>query len=171
VMGLYGVNLWLPQIVKGLNPGGDLTIGLITAIPSLAAALCMVRVGRASDRSGERRRYLVLSLTAAAAGLFLSAITHNPFIELAAISLSFAGISSAVGPFWAIPNEFLGGAAAAGGIALINSLGNLGGFAGPTLMGYMKQSTGTFAAGLALLSLSLAAAASLSMLVPRKSII
>ena len=167
VMGLYGVNLWLPQIVRGLSAGGDLEIGLITAIPSLAAALCMVRVGRASDRSGERRRYLVLSLTAAAAGLFLSAITHNPIVELAAISISFAGISSALGPFWAIPNEFLGGAAAAGGIALINSLGNLGGFAGPTLMGYMKQSTGGFAAGLALLALSIAAAASLSMLVPR----
>ena len=167
VMGLYGVNLWLPQIVKGLSSGGDLEIGMITAIPSLAAALCMVRVGRASDRSGERRRYLVLSLAAAAAGLFCSAITHNPFIELAAISVSFAGISSALGPFWAIPNEFLGGAAAAGGIALINSLGNLGGFAGPTLMGYMKQSTGGFAAGLALLALSIAAAASLSMLVPR----
>ena len=167
VMGLYGVNLWLPQIVRGLGAGGDLEIGLITAIPSLAAALCMVRVGRASDRSGERRRYLVLSLTAAAAGLFLSAITHNPIVELAAISISFAGISSALGPFWAIPNEFLGGAAAAGGIALINSLGNLGGFAGPTLMGYMKQSTGSFAAGLALLALSIAAAASLSMLVPR----
>ena len=167
VMGLYGVNLWLPQIVKGLSTGGDLEIGLITAIPSLAAALCMVRVGRASDRSGERRRYLVLSLIAAAAGLFFSAITHNPIVELAAISLSFAGISSALGPFWAIPNEFLGGAAAAGGIALINSLGNLGGFAGPTLMGYMKQSTGGFAAGLALLALSIAAAASLSMLVPR----
>ena len=171
VMGLYGVNLWLPQIVRGLSPGSDFVIGLITAIPSVAAALCMVRVGRASDRSGERRRYLVLSLAAAAAGLFLSAITHNPFVELAAISVSFAGISSALGPFWAIPNQFLGGAAAAGGIALINSLGNLGGFAGPTLMGYMKQSTGSFAAGLALLALSLAAAASLSMLVPRKSII
>jgi ACS family tartrate transporter-like MFS transporter len=171
VMGLYGVNLWLPQIVRGLSAGSDLVVGLIAAIPSLAAALCMVRVGRASDRSGERRRYLVLSLTAAATGLFFSAITHNPFIELAAISVSFAGISSALGPFWAIPNEFLGGAAAAGGIALINSLGNLGSFAGPTLMGYMKQSTGTFATGLALLALSLAVAASLSMLVPRKSII
>lgn len=167
VMGLYGVNLWLPQIVKGLGAGGDLRIGMITAIPSLAAALCMVRVGRASDRSGERRRYLVRSLTAAAAGLFFSAITRNLLVELAAISLSFAGISSALGPFWAIPNEFLGGAAAAGAIALINSLGNLGGFAGPTLMGYMKQATGGFADGLALLALGLAAAASLSMLVPR----
>ena len=167
VMGMYGVNMWLPQIVKGFSDGSDFTIGLITAIPSVAAALCMVRVGRASDRSGERRRYLVLSLAAAAAGLLTSAITHDPYIELAAISVAFAGISSALGPFWAIPNAFLGGAAAAGGIALINSTGNLGGFVGPTLMGYMKQATGTFGAGLALLSLGLAVAAALAMLVPR----
>jgi ACS family tartrate transporter-like MFS transporter len=167
VMGIYGVNMWLPQIVRGLNPSGDFAIGVITAIPSFAAALCMVRVGLASDRSGERRRYLVLSLMAGAAGLLISAITHNGFVELAAISVSFAGTSSALGPFWAIPNEFLGGAAAAGGIALINSLGNLGGFAGPTVMGHLKQATGSFAAGLALLALGLAIAAFLALLVGR----
>jgi ACS family tartrate transporter-like MFS transporter len=96
-------------------------------------------------------------------------MTRNPYLELVAISISFAGISSALGPFWAIPNVFLGGAAAAGGIALINSLGNLGGFVGPTLMGYMKQTTGGFAGGLTLLALGIAGAASLSMLVPRSS--
>jgi ACS family tartrate transporter-like MFS transporter len=167
VMGFYGVNMWLPQIVKGLNPGGDFAIGVVAAIPSLIAAICMVRVGRASDLSGERRRFLVLSLTAGAAGLLLSAMTGNAYVEMIAISISFAGISSALGPFWTIPNAFLGGAAAAGGIALINSLGNLGGFAGPTLMGYMKQATGGFAGGLAALALGLAAAALAAMLVPR----
>ena len=159
--------LWLPQIVSGFGLGGDFAIGVITAIPSVTAAICMVKVGRASDRSGERRRYLVLALTVGALGLLLSAITRNPYLELAAISISFAGISSALGPFWAIPNLFLGGAAAAGGIALINSLGNLGGFVGPTLMGYMKQTNGSFAGGLALLALGIAGAAALSMLVPR----
>jgi MFS transporter, ACS family, tartrate transporter len=167
VMGVYGVNLWLPQIVKGFGLGGDFAIGVITAIPSVAAAICMVQVGRASDRSGERRRYLGLALTVGSLGLLLSAMTRNPYVELAAISISFAGISSALGPFWAIPNVFLGGAAAAGGIALINSLGNLGGFVGPTLMGYMKQTTGGFAGGLALLAVGIAGAASLSMFVPR----
>jgi len=111
----------------------------------------------------------VLALTVGALGLMLSAITGNPYLELAAISIGFAGISSALGPFWSIPNVFLGGAAAAGGIALINSLGNLGGFVGPTLMGYVKQTTGGFAGGLALLALGIAGAASLSMLVPRPS--
>src|SRR6516225_7539270 len=123
----------------------------------------MVKVGRASDRSGERRRYLVLALTVGALGLLLSAITRNPYLELTAISISFAGIASALGPFWAIPNLFLGGTAAAGGIALINSLGNLGGFVGPTLLGYMKQTTGGFAGGLALLASGIAVAALLSM--------
>ncbi len=169
VMGLYGVNLWLPQIVKALHPGSDFEIGLIAAIPSLAAALCMVQVGRASDRSGERRRYLVLALVSGAAGLLVSAVTRNAYLELAAIAFSFAGISSALGPFWAIPNAFLGGAAAAGGIALINSLGNLGGFAGPTLVGYLKQTTGTFAGGLAMLAVVLTVAATAAMLLPRSS--
>jgi ACS family tartrate transporter-like MFS transporter len=169
VMGVYGVNLWLPQIVGNFGLGSDLAIGVLTAIPSVAAAVCMVQVGRASDRNGERRRYLVLALTVGALGLLLSAITGNPYLELAAISISFAGISSALGPFWAIPNPFLGGAAAAGGIALINSVGNLGGFVGPTLMGYMKQTTGGFAGGLALLALGIAGAAALSMFVPRPS--
>ena len=167
VMGVYGVNLWLPQIVKGFGLGSDFAIGVITAIPSVAAAICMVQVGRASDRSGERRRYLVLALTVGALGLLLSASTRNPYLELAALSISFAGISGALGPFWAVPNLFLGGAAAAGGIALINSVGNLGGFVGPTLMGYMKQVTGGFAGGLALLALGTAGAAALSMFVPR----
>ncbi len=169
VMGVYGVNLWLPRIVGSFGLGSDLAIGVLTAIPSVAAAICMVQVGRVSDRSGERRRYLVLALTVGALGLLLSAITGNLYLELVAISISFAGISSALGPFWAIPNLFLGGAAAAGGIALINSLGNLGGFVGPTLMGYMKQTTGGFAGGLALLALGIAGAASLSMFVPRPS--
>jgi ACS family tartrate transporter-like MFS transporter len=165
--GVYGINMWLPQIIKTLHPGGDFSIGVIAAMPSLAAVIAMVRVGRASDRSGERRRYLVLSLMTAAVGLLISAIARNPYLELAAIAVSLAGISSALGPFWAMPNAFLGGLAAAGGIAFINSVGNLGGFVGPTLMGYMKQGTGGFSAGLALLAVGLAAAASLGMMLPR----
>ncbi len=168
VMGLYGVNLWLPQIVKGLNPGGDFAIGMVAAIPPMVAAVCMVAAGRASDRSGRRRRFLIIALSAGAAGLLVSAMARNPIVELAAISLSMAGISSALGPFWAIPHAFLGGAAAAGGIALINSVGNLGGFAGPTMVGYLKQATGNFAGGLAALAAVLAAAAAVSMLLPRE---
>ena len=100
--------------MSGFGLGGDFAIGAITAIPFVAAALCMVQVGRASDRSGERRRYLALALTVGALGLLLSAMAGNPYLELTAISISFAGISSALGPFWAIPNLFLGGAAEAG---------------------------------------------------------
>ena len=169
VTGVYGVNLWLPQIVKGLNAGSDMTIGLIAAVPSLCGAIAMVLVGRASDRSGERRRYLVAALLTGAAALMVSAVTHDPYVEFAAICVSFAGVTSAVGPFWAIPNAFLGGAAAAGGIALINSIGNLGGFVGPTLMGQMKQATGSFGGGLELLAIGIAIAAALAILVPRSA--
>jgi ACS family tartrate transporter-like MFS transporter len=169
VTGLYGVNLWLPQIIRHVAGAGDLAVGVIAAVPSLAAAVSMVWVGRMSDRSGERRHYLMISLAAGAAGLALSAIAENPILELAAITMSLAGISSALGPFWAIPHGFLGGAAAAGGIALINSLGNLGGFAGPTAMGYLRGAGGGFGAGLGALAAGLVAAAVLAMLTPARS--
>jgi len=91
-----------------------------------------------------------------------AAAARNPVVEFAAISLAAAGIFSALGPFWAIPPAFLEGTAAAGGIALINSLGNLGGFAGPYVVGVVRQATGGFAGGLAVLAFSLVCSATLA---------
>ncbi|HUO04975.1 MAG TPA: MFS transporter [Candidatus Binataceae bacterium] len=158
VVGLYGVSFWLPRIIQGFGHQGDFTIGLISAIPSLAAAISMITVGRSSDLSGERRWHLAASAFTGAAGLVLAAFSHSPILSLAAISIAAAGIWGTFGPFWAMPPTFLTGTAAAGGIALINSIGNLGGFAGPYVVGIVKQATNSFAGGM----LAMAAALTIS---------
>jgi len=163
--GLYGVTLWLPQVVKSLGSTNDFVTGLVSAIPFALAVVCMVRVARFSDTSGERRLVVVLALLIGAPGLAFSALTHDPVLQLAAISLGAAGVYSAVAPFWTIPTGFLGGTAAAGGIAMINSIGNLGGFAGPYLVGLMKASYG-FAGGLFVLSVALGIAGILALTLP-----
>ncbi|MGC1676447.1 MAG: MFS transporter [Candidatus Binataceae bacterium] len=170
VFGLYGVSFWLPQIVQGFRAGSDFVIGLITAIPFIVAVLAMVRVGAISDaissRGGDRRRVLAACAIVGACGFVLSALAREPAFELAAIALGAAGIFSACGPFWAIPPEFLGGTAAAGAIALINSLGNLGGFFGPYVVGLMRGSSHSFKGGLAVLALSVGISGALALVLP-----
>ncbi|HYB89631.1 MAG TPA: MFS transporter [Candidatus Binataceae bacterium] len=162
IAGNYGVILWLPQIVAGFRARSDFAIGMISTAPFIIGALAMVQVGRLSDRRGERRWHLAGSIFAGAAGLIAAAAARNPAFEFAAICLAAAGIFSALGPFWAIPPAFLEGTAAAGGIALINSLGNLGGFVGPYVVGIVRQATGGFAGGLAVLAFSLVCSAALA---------
>ncbi|MGC1343642.1 MAG: MFS transporter, partial [Candidatus Binataceae bacterium] len=172
VFGLYGVSFWLPQIVQGFRASSDFVIGLITAIPFIVAVLAMVRVGAISDkvssRGGSRRRVVALCAFAGAGGFILSAVAREPAFELAAIALGAAGIFSACGPFWAIPPEFLSGTAAAGAIALINSLGNLGGFFGPYVVGLMKGSTDSFKGALAILALSVGISGALALMLPSR---
>jgi ACS family tartrate transporter-like MFS transporter len=163
VTGLYGVTMWLPQIVKGLGTLGNLGVGFVSTVPFLAAAAAMVKVGQSSDRRGERRWHVALSAFAGAAGLMLSALVHNPLVALAALSLGAAGIWGTMGPFWSMPSEHLGGTAAAAGIALINSVGNLGGFVGPYLVGMVRQTSQSFAGGLAAMALMLAVAGCLAL--------
>jgi MFS transporter, ACS family, tartrate transporter len=167
VTGLYGVTMWLPQIVKGLGALNDLVVGFISAIPFLAAAGAMVKVGQSSDRRGERRLHVALPAFAGAAGLIFSAFAHSPPLTLATLSLAAAGIWGAMGPFWSMPVEYLGGTAAAAGIALINSVGNLGGFVGPYAVGMIREASHGFAGGLAAMALMLVAAGCLALTIPR----
>jgi MFS transporter, ACS family, tartrate transporter len=169
VTGLYGVGIWLPQIVKGLGTLNDLEVGFLSAIPFLAAAAAMVKVGQSSDRRGERRWHVALPAFAGAAGLLLSARVHNPVFALGALSLAAAGIWGAMGPFWSMPSEYLGGTAAAAGIALINSVGNLGGFVGPYVVGMVRQRSHSFGGGLAAMALMLAAGGCLALAVPHNA--
>ena len=152
IISFYGISLWLPQIVKSFSGVSDLLVGFISAIPFIAASLGMVVIGRSSDQSGERRWHVAISAFAGAAGLVLAAFVKMPVAELAALSLAAVGIWGTLGPFWAMSSEFLTGTAAAAGIALINSIGNLGGFAGPYLIGVVRSRTDNFA--LALLALA-----------------
>ena len=123
----------------------------------------MVLVGRSSDRMGERRFHLALGALAGAAGFFAAAYARSPALELACITLAAAGTSSCVGPFWAIPAGILTEAAAAGGIAFINSVGNLGGFAGPYVAGFIVQRTHDFAAALIAMGIALTLAAAVAL--------
>jgi ACS family tartrate transporter-like MFS transporter len=169
VLSIYGVSLWLPQIVAGLAEMSELEVGFVTAIPYLVASVGMVVVGGHSDRSGERRWHIAGPALAGAVGFAASAGLDEPALALAALSLAALGIWSALGPFWTLPPAFLAGSAAAGGIALINSVGNLGGFVGPYALGLLKQETGSFRAGLLMLALSLLAVVVLALRLPRGS--
>ena len=148
VLAIYGVSFWLPQILQALGTASSATVALVSAIPYVAAAVAMVIVGGSSDRTGERRWHVALSALAGATGFALAALAPTSLtLSLAAMSLAAMGVWGTLGPFWALPTAFLTGRAAAGGVALVNSVANIGGFVGPTLMGYMRDATGTFAAG------------------------
>jgi len=154
IVGFYGISFWLPQILKNLSGLRDFEIGFIAAIPYVAAAVVMVVVGASSDRTGERRKHVAFSALLGSVALALSATTTQPVIALFTLSLAAAGIWGALGPFWALPTAFLSGTAAAGGIALINSIGNLGGFLGPSMIGWVRQQTGSFTVALLVLAIS-----------------
>jgi MFS transporter, ACS family, tartrate transporter len=166
VFGLYGVTFWLPQIIRGFGHRSDLEIGLLSAIPFMGAAVAMVFAGIASDRSGERRWHLAFCATVGAAGLILASMTHSPLLSLGALSIAAAGISGTFGPFWAMQGEFFSGTAAAGAIALVNSIGNLGGFAGPYIVGMVKQRTHSFAGGMIVMAASMVAAGMIALTLP-----
>lgn len=150
-VGGYGYEMWLPTIVKGFSGQSDRVVGFINMIPYFVAGVVMILAGRYSDRSGERRRTVAFAAVTAAVGFAFAAWFKNPYLAMAALTLAFAGMKSTVGPFWAISTAFLSGTAAAGGIALINSVGNLGGFVGPALVGLIKDRTGSDVAAMLLL--------------------
>ena len=166
VFGLYGVTFWLPQIIQSFGNRSDFGIGMLSAVPFFGAAIAMVFVGRASDLNGERRWHLAVCAAVGAAGLMLASTTRSPFLSLGALSIAAAGIWGTFGPFWAMPPEFLSGTAAAGAIALINSIGNLGGFAGPYVVGMVKQTTHSFAGGMIVMAVSLVAAGMIALTLP-----
>lgn len=156
VIGLYGISFWLPQILQGQSDWSDVRVGVASALPYLAAAVGMVIVAAHSDRTGERRWHVACCTWTAAAGFALASRTSTAPASLAALSLAAVGVWGAFGPFWTLPAAFLSGTAAAGGIALVNSVGNIGGFAGPYVLGFVRDRTGRFEAGLLVLATVLA---------------
>jgi MFS transporter, ACS family, tartrate transporter len=147
----YGIFLWLPRILRdAAGPGAS--VGLLTALPFVVALAAMVLVGRHSDRTGERKWHVAICALTAATGLIVAVAFHDsvPMLVLG-FTLSQVGQRSLLSVFWAIPPLFLGGGGAAAGIALINSLGNLGGAVGPSVMGWLRGATGNYAAGLLVL--------------------
>ncbi|MEX3964541.1 MFS transporter [Paraburkholderia sp. EG286B] len=143
----YGLSFFLPQIVKAFGLTNVQT-GFVTALPYAVGVVSMVLWGRHSDRRLERKRHVALALAVAAAGIAAAAGLDNPVLKMLALSIAGFGIFGCLPVIWTLPAAFLSGAAAAGGIAAVNSLGNLAGFFGPYAMGWIKDSTGGFGAGL-----------------------
>lgn len=154
-IGGYGYEMWLPSIIKGFSGASDLMVGFINAVPYFIAGVAMLVVARYSDRTGERRLVVAVAALASAIGFALSAQFSSPVLSMAALTLAFVGLKSAVAPFWAMSTAWLGATGAAAGIALINSVGNLGGFIGPYLVGVVKDRTGSQLAALLLLGTAL----------------
>jgi MFS transporter, ACS family, tartrate transporter len=137
VCGLYALTFWTPQIVKAFGFSNTET-GLITAVPFLAGALIMSAWGRHSDRTAERVWHVALPSFLGAAGLIAGSLVSEPGFALLALTVAALGIFAALPTFWTLPTALLSGTAAAAGIALINSIGNIGGFAGPYVVGWLK---------------------------------
>ncbi|MEH1831442.1 MAG: MFS transporter [Nostoc sp.] len=155
VIGIYGISFWLPQIIKGFSGLSDLWVGCLSVIPYLVGAIGMVFVGSHSDQTRERRAHVAIPAFIGAFGLVLSAYSHQPVTALASLSLAALGIWGALGPFWTLPTGFLSGTAAAGSLALINSVGNLGGFVAPYIIGLIKDATNSFTGGLLVMAAGL----------------
>lgn len=158
ICGLLGMQLWLPQIVQGMGYS-NLATGFVVALPFAASVPAMMLWGRSSDVRGERNWHVALAALVAAAGLIVASIAQDGVIVLIALTFAVVGAQSALPPLNNIPSSFLGGAGLAGGVALYNAVGNLGGFFGPTIIGVLKEETGGYAAGMLALALVLVLAA------------
>lgn len=143
-MAVYGVVLWLPQIVRAIGGLSDFQTGLVTAVPFVFAAIGLVLVARNSDRTGERKWHTALSAFFGGVFLAASAFAPTPLVGLLLLCAAAFGVWAVLGVFWSLPTQFLTGAAAAGGLAAINGFAQVGGFAGPYLVGWIKDTTQSF---------------------------
>ena len=149
VSGNATIAFWSPSIIKAIGINNDLMIGVLSALPFIAGTIAMVWNGAHSDKTGERRWHCALATLIACLGLVATGmLLHNALFALIALTIASVGILAAFPVFWSIPSAFLAGTAAAGGIALINSIGNLAGFVAPYMIGSLKTSTGSLSSGL-----------------------
>ena len=144
VCGIYIISFWLPSLIKQAGVADPLTIGLLTAVPYIVAIVAMIAVNSSGDRRRERRWHTLLPAVVCGLGLAVTAFAGtNVTLAMLGLTLAAAGSSTAQAAFWCLPSTFLGGAAAAAGIALINSIGNIAGFVSNFLVGWMTDLTGT----------------------------
>jgi ACS family tartrate transporter-like MFS transporter len=168
MIGQYALTSWAPQLVKSLSPRySNSMVGLLVAIPYLLGLAAMILVSWSSDRKLERRYHAAIPALMGGVGLLLLGTTRSPAYSVTLLTLLAVGIYSFYGPFWALPSEFLTGYSAAAGIALVNCVGNLGGFIGPYMIGAIAMRTGNLYAGLALAGIPSFLSAILVLLLPR----
>ena len=169
-MGSYAIGFWQPTIIRQTGVKDSFDIGLLSMLPYTLALTSMILVGRHADKTRERRWHLVIPNIVAALGFVLcSQAGSHTTIAMAGLVMAAVGVITALPMFWALPTSFLGGSAAAAGLALINCMGNLAGFVSPTIIGFLKTTTGTLTSGLFLVAAFHVAAAGLILgLVPAK---
>jgi ACS family tartrate transporter-like MFS transporter len=163
---LYAFGFFLPQILRATFAGTPLQIGVLSAIPYLAGAIGMVVTSRHSDRTGERRWHVALAAALAGLSLIGTAFVQGLGPSIVLLSIAMLGIASMFGPFWTLATSFVHGVGAAAGIALINSIGNIGGFVGPFGIGYLYERTNGFSAGLMAIGVVVIAGGALVLAVP-----
>lgn len=153
VMGQYGLTFWMPTLIKATGIKGNFNIGLLSAIPFICAIVAMNLCGRSADARRERRWHLIVPALAGAVGFTVAASNaDNVVMSITFLSLAAAGVLTCAPLFWSMPTAFLSGTAAAAGIAIINSVGNLAGFASPYLIGYLKDATQSTQSGMYVLA-------------------
>lgn len=166
---IYVVSFWLPTLIRQRGVSDPLDVGFLTAIPYLVAIVAMIWCNARADRMRERRWHTVVPCLLTGAGLVLSAVpTGNMVLAMAALTLATAGAATALSAFWSLPAAFLGGAAAAAGLALVNSLGNIAGFVSTSLVGWMTDLTGSSQSSLYLFGALLFFGAALILTLPAR---
>lgn len=166
--GLYTLGIWSPQIIHAFG-ASSLEIGFLNAFPAVIGVVAMILWARHSDRSGERSWHVITACLLAAAGLIYAGNVSSLLTVIVALTLVTVGISCSKPPLWSMPTLFLSGPAAAAGIATINSIGNLGGFVGPMMIGVIRQQTGSYTWGLFFVAALLALSALIVLLLSAKS--
>jgi MFS transporter, ACS family, tartrate transporter len=166
--GLYTLGLWAPLIIRQFGFSA-LETGLINGIPSVIAVIAMILWAKHSDRTQERTWHVVIPCALACIGFIFAGQASTALFVVLALIVVNVGISAAKAPLWAMPSMFLSGAGAAAGIAMINSIGNLGGFVGPFAIGWLKNTTGSYAAGLYVVGATLAMSAIMTLMLSRKA--
>jgi MFS transporter, ACS family, tartrate transporter len=164
---MYGVTLWLPSVIRSLSGLSYFLTGLVSSLPFLVTAIVMVLVGMRSDRTGERRWHTALPAFLGAAALVAAGYGRSTLVVVACIGLGLVCAESMVGPFWAMATSRMAGLSAAAGIAVINSLANLGGYYGPDIIGFFRKLNGGFRGGLVAIGATLALSGGIALIVGR----
>jgi ACS family tartrate transporter-like MFS transporter len=165
---MYGVTLWLPSVIRSLSGLSYVWTGAVSALPFLVTVIVMVLVGLRSDRTGERRWHTAIPAFVGAAALVAAGYGHSAVVVVACIGLGLVCAESMVGPFWAMATSQMAGLSAAAGIAVINSLANLGGYYGPDMIGFFRKLNGGFRGGLLAIGATLALSGTIALIVGRR---
>jgi MFS transporter, ACS family, tartrate transporter len=168
LLAFFGVTLWLPQIIHSFGHITRLETGFLTSLPYACAAIGSILAGRSSDRSGRRGMYVALPAFAGALGFLGAALTATPWVAMSALCVAATGLWISNTLFWTLPTALLTGTPAAAGLALINSVGNFGGFFGAILTGWVRAATGSYAWALCILGGFLAVSGVLALTVARR---